>query len=419
MRAVPNTLLYLTADGLMEALGFSQVVRVIEALAARGWRYEVISLEKPNDLGNEKKRRFVEARLAAAGIRWKALPWSVGGTPRAALDNESALVGAAMRRVARGDVAAIHARAYHSAVAALCCELAYRVPFLFDTRSYWFDERIEEGRWFTTPLRLGVARGIEYQLFNRARAVVSLTELQSEDVRAGAFGARDPASAICIPTCADFDDFVRRPVEACAAIAPEVRARLAGRRVLGIVGSINRSYLVDETFALVREVMRLDPRTHLLVLSAQRDEYLTRLKTAGVPADSVTVVSAEHHAMPQWLSVIDWAPLLLRPASRAKRASMPTKLAEFFAMGIRPIHFGCNTDVGDWVRRVGTGLSLESVDSAALVKAAEAIVRAPAVDLAAGRKIAQTHFSLRSGVDRYDRLLSGVMNLRAVAGNSR
>src|SRR4051812_39181297 len=39
-------ILYLTMDGLLEPLGRSQIVKFIERLAQRGWRYTIVSLEK-------------------------------------------------------------------------------------------------------------------------------------------------------------------------------------------------------------------------------------------------------------------------------------------------------------------------------------------------------------------------------------
>lgn len=61
--AAAGAITYLTADGLLEPIGFSQVVRVIEALARRGWRYRVVSLERPQDLARESRVREVRQRL--------------------------------------------------------------------------------------------------------------------------------------------------------------------------------------------------------------------------------------------------------------------------------------------------------------------------------------------------------------------
>ncbi len=402
------SLLYVTSDGLLESLGFSQVVRVVEALAAKGWRYQVLSLEKPADLKRADRVRDVERRLSDAGIRWHRQPYDWSGSARAAVANLKTLISQTLRLVATGKVDAVHARAYHGVFAAHAAWLGYRTPYLFDTRSYWFDERLEEGRWFTTPIRLGVARGFEHQFFAHAAAVVSLTELQADDVRQGRFGPAHDRPIVCIPTCADYEDFVRRPVADCTRVPEAVRAKLSGACVLGIVGSLNRSYLVDETLDLARRVLERRPDAQLLVLTGQIDAYRERLGQHGLGSHPrVTVTKADHDAMPEWLSLMTWGMLLLDPQSPAKRASMPTKLAEFFATGVRPVQFGCNSEVSEWVKRAGSGLVLPGIEPHHLDAAAQAMASSTvtAQVLAEARALTTGHFSLASGVARYDAVL--------------
>jgi glycosyltransferase involved in cell wall biosynthesis len=398
-----SKLLYLTADGLLQPLGFSQVVRVVEGLSRRGWPYALFSLERAADLAAENKVRDLKARLSAAGVAWRFAPYGEGGGGRVAAQNEALLVDAAVSHRGSG----IHARAYHSAVAALAAWVSRRTPYLFDARSYWFDERLEDGRWFTSPIRLAVARGVEHQLFAQAAGVVSLTELQADDVRSGRFGPSRQKAVQCITTCADFDDFTRKPAVECRRVPAEVREVLAGKRVLGIIGSVNRSYLVDETLSLVAEVLRRDANAHLLILSAQRDEYVRRLAVLGIDDARVTLTRADHEAMPEWLSLIDWGMLLLNPDSPAKRASMPTKLAEFLACGVRPVQFGCNVEVSEWVRKTGSGFVLPDVHQQTLASAAERIASSSAeLELTTrARELAAPHFSLEAGLTRYEQVL--------------
>ncbi|MDP3157130.1 MAG: hypothetical protein Q8N23_30950 [Archangium sp.] len=404
MTSLPTSLLYVTADGLLEPLGFSQVVRVVEGLARRGWPYRLASLEKTADLAREDRVRDLRARLSASRIDWNFTPYASDGSVSAAARNEAALISAATST--RG-VAGLHARAYHSAVAAFARWLRDRTPYLFDARSYWFDERLEDGRWFTTPIRLAVARGVEHQLFAQAAGVVTLTELQADDVRAGRFGTSRHKAVQCITTCADFHDFVRRPSAECLRVPEVIRKNLSGKRVLGIIGSVNRSYLVDETLSLVSAVLRRDANAHLLILSGQREEYVRRLDGLHVDPARFTLTRADHEAMPEWLSLIDWGMLLLNPGSPAKRASMPTKLAEFLACGVRPVQFGCNAEVSEWVRSTGSGFVLADVRPETLEAAAERIVAAPADAgvMEQARVLAAPHFSLSSGLDKYERVL--------------
>lgn len=410
----PDELLYLTQDGLLEPLMHSQVVRVVERLTSLGWRYRILSLEKEKDLADGPRVRRLRSRLEAAGVRWEFAAFDWAQSPSAAANNLGFLTGRAVELARSGLIRGIHARAYVPAVAALAAWNATGISWVFDARGYWIDERLEEGRWFTTPFRLGVARGLEHQLFTTASAVVTLTEIQAREVEAR-FSPLGPRPVQCITTLADYDDFIRRPVASLSRVPPEFLARVRGQRVVAIIGSINRSYLVDETLDLARRILKASPSTHLLVLSGQREEYEKRLTALAVPMERVTIVRAEHDAMPEWLSLVEWCLLLLQPNSVAKRASMPTKLGELFASGVRPLQFGCNEEVSAWVRRAGSGLVLESVSPSALEAAAQ-VVAASVVDdavLGRARDVTRAHFSLEAGTMKYARLLEAVFRRSA------
>jgi hypothetical protein len=132
-------------------------------------------------------------------------------------------------------------------------------------------------------------------------------------------------------------------------------------------------------------------------------------RAAGIADERCTNVTVHHDAMPRWMALVDWG-LLLLTTSIAKRGSMPTKLAEFFASGVRPVFIGCNEEVGRWVNAAGSGLVLGSTSDEEL-RAAAARISASAPDpelLRRARESTAPHFSLRSGVDRYDALLRAI-----------
>jgi glycosyltransferase involved in cell wall biosynthesis len=290
--------------------------------------------------------------------------------------------------------------------------VAWTLPgrWVFDFRGYVVDERLEAGRWFGNPLVLRLARSVERRLFRSSSAAVSLTELAAEDVRSGRFGdwpADKPL--IVVPTCADYDEFSipRREGE----IPAEVRSRLEGRCVLAFVGSVNASYRTVEALRLFRRVLEHRRDVHLLCLTRQREELLRLLEREGVPEDVRTLATATPDAMPRWLSHIDWGLHLLEP-SPAKRASMPTKLAEFFAAGVRPIHYGCNAEVGAWVERAGSGVVLDGIGADDLDRAARRVAEAPVRPdiLRQARERTRSHFDLEAGARRYEGLLRELLS---------
>jgi hypothetical protein len=413
-----DEIVYVTVDGVLQPLGYSQVCRVLFGLAARGYRYQLISLERCHDLADTQRVQRLESELATHGIEWKRQVYESTGNTSSAGRNLLRLGESLRSSLRRPGVRLVHARAYHSALMAMISGGLRGVPYLFDARGRWVDERLAGGRWFKHRHVEAAARVIERQLYTRAAGIVTLTQLHADDIVGGAFGRYTGAPLDVITTCADFSSFTleRRLTtndSDTSAIPRQVRRRLADNLVLAFVGSTNASYRYTDSFALAAEILARRADTHLLVLTQQVAEFASLAQRTGLPVDRYTITAADHRDMPEWLSRIDWAIQLLN-GDVAKRGSMPTKLAEFFAAGVRVLHFGCNAEVTRWVERAGSGYVLPALDADALGRAADFVVnsRADANVLATARERMHAHFALECGVDAYDRLLSQLLGGR-------
>ena len=383
---------------MLQPLGFSQVVRPVLGLAARGWRYELVTLEREVDLADTARVEALRRRLADAGVAWTALPYRIGRQPISAALN-IAHPAAVVARRSRGK-ALVHARSYLGALIARAAKRISGVPYLFDTRGFWIDERREQGRWFAHDRIYRSAKAIEQSLYADAAGAVSLTQLGADDIASGAFGDWSGKPVVAIPTCVDQEEFT---------LHRRRRPELEEKLVVAWVGSINNWYFIDEGLEIFRRVREREPRAHLLWLTPQVDAAKARVASRGIDEAASTVVSAGHDEMPEWLGSIDWG-LLLLVETYAKRASMPTKLAEFLASGVRPIHHGCNAEVGDWVEATGSGVTVRSLDARSLDDAAAKIVARgrSSNGLEEARRRSAAHFSLAAGIERYDALLSEI-----------
>lgn len=400
------TTVYLTFDGLLEPIGTSQVVRPLIALAEGGHPYAVVSLEKPRDLANASRLTALSERLRAAGIDWRYAPFCAGGGAAKVARNVARLTRLGLTLTLRRRAHLLHPRAHLSASVALAIHRVTRTPYLFDFRGYWVDEQQAQGRWFVpgAPYRLG--KLWERRLISNAAAMVTLTNLARDDIRTGLLTSRHPPSerVVTIPTVADFQEF--RPGDETPAVGPEIASRLRNRLVVAFIGAFNPFYAVDESLHLFQEIARRRPDAHLLCMTRQTETAQASLNACGIAPSQRTLVSVPHREICDWLRLVDWGLLLIHP-TYSKRGSMPTKLAELLASGVRPLQFGCNDEVGDWVRRTGAGIALDSLDREALAKAADRVAADPLDPKTArrAREIASAHFSLQSGIDRYAQLL--------------
>jgi glycosyltransferase involved in cell wall biosynthesis len=106
---------------------------------------------------------------------------------------------------------------------------------------------------------------------------------------------------------------------------------------------------------------------------------------------------------------MDWAFLMLHETF-AKRGSMPTKLGELLASGVRPIQYGCNQEVREIVERSGSGVVLDGITQEDLDLAAGKIAANPltSAEVVTARERSRQWFDIDSGVVEYERLLTEI-----------
>ncbi len=380
--------LYVTYDGVLEGPARTQAVPYAAGLAARGHDVAFLSYEAPHLLEDGERRAAVEAELG--DVSWTAVP----RRGRQLIDLISGL--RALRRVVRNrPVDLVHCRGYVPAY--LCLRL--RLPFLFDMRGFWPDERVDGGLWGRRSLGYRTWKRIERRLCERARGIVVLTE-RARDTLVPSGIAPEDADVTVIPTCADLERF--RSVPAAERVA---EAAGAAPRFL-ILGGTGTWYLPDAMLDLAARALEREPRAVLHVLTADPHEPLLRgLEARGIPAARRLVRTVPAASVPRWISGARAAIVLLR-STWSKGASSPTKLGELLGCGV-PILM--NAGIGDADRILGNervGVCVTGFDAAAYDAALDSLDGLYAdgePDLRARcRALAERAFSLPMALERYE-----------------
>lgn len=395
-----SRILYLTNDGLLEPLGASQVVSYVLRLSELGFSYEILSLEKPDDLGNSPRVQDLQKQLQAGNVRWDWVVYAKVFLPMLALTYVRFFLQA-RRRLKNAPFDLVHARSFIPAMMARLLHKMGGPRYVFDARGYWIDERAESGRWFKTKMLYTWAKSLEFKVARDAAAIVTLTNLQRDDFR-GLFPEKPIET---ISTCVDFHRF--RPGNVGQDVEPAIRNRLRDKLVLVLIGSINASYKTRESIHLFAAVKALYSQAHLLCLTRQREEMRALITEAAISEDSFTIRSVPHEQMHQWMTLAHWG-LLLLEFTPAKRASIPTKLGEMLAAGVRPVQYGCNEEVALLVANAGSGIVLKSLADHELHTAARQIVEIGSgrEGIAEARALSFDHFSLANGVRKYSEVLA-------------
>lgn len=394
-----SRVLYISHDGVREALGRSQVLAYLYGLSGKGVSICLLSFEKgwrdPRARAElDRLRQEIEAR----GIRWRWLRYHRRPTILATFyDVVQGAIWAAWF-VVRERIGIIHARSYVPALIGWMLKRLFGAKLLFDMRGLWADQRVEGGLWPQNGLRYRLAKAFERRFLREADAIVSLTQAARPEIERLAPFATAKSRITVIPTCVDLGQF---RVDEPARVRPHLG--LEGRFPVIYAGALGTWYLLEEMlhfFAVLRDRV---PQAHFLILSSASPQLIrTALARAPVPAPDVIIAAVPFAEMPVWLAVGRLGLFFLRPAF-SSIAACPTKLGEFLACGVPVVISAGIGDADALVRRERVGVVVEKFTLAEFQRAVDEVLELLQDDGLTHRcrRVAEREFSLAIGVDRY------------------
>lgn len=357
--------LYLSYDGMTDPLGQSQVLPYIIGLTKAGYSFHLVSFEKPDRY--QENRRTIEAICKENNIEWHPLKY----TKRPPLLSTVWDV-LKMRRISsqlhnKHGLSLIHCRSYISALIGLSFKRKKSIPFLFDMRGFWADERLDGGIWqLKNPIFKWVYdyfKKKEVDFFRESDHVVSLTKAGKSEILSW-HGMGEIGSKISvIPCCVDTEKFDSSLISEDNKI--ELRSKLNidnDAYVMGYVGSIGTWYMLDEMLSFFYRNTKEKRNPIFFFVSKEKPSYILKAAAKqGINSQSIRVVSSMHHEVPLYMSLFTCSIFFILPAY-SKKASSPTKQGELMSMGIPII---CNDGVGD------TADIVKKYDAGFVVPAAE------------------------------------------------
>ena len=238
--------------------------------------------------------------------------------------------------------------------------MSARPKLLFDIRGFFPEEYVDAGVW---PEGGSIYRGVkraEAWMMKEADGFVVLTEA-AEKIIAAEVGDR-PLEVV--PCCVDLGRFET----ANELTRREYREKLSirDRFTLAYVGAFGGWYLTQETADVFQVAKRQRPDTFALILTQSDPEIIApQLRKAGYGPGDIFISKVPASEIPNYLCAADAAVSLIRNCY-SKKASSPTKNAEYLACGL-PIF--ANSGIGDTdeqIKQDRTGIVIDGFDDVTL-----------------------------------------------------
>jgi glycosyltransferase involved in cell wall biosynthesis len=336
--------LYLCYFGLREPLVQTQVLPYLRQLVAGGVKVSLLTFEPEMRSGwSEGDIVVARSRLLAEGIKWRLLPYHKRPSLPATLYDIAAGARYATRLAKREKIDVFHARSHVAAAMGALAKWRSGGWLVFDIRGFMPEEYVDAGMWKDNGLLYRGMKAIERELVKSSDAFIVLTEKAREILFPGCKGEDRRGRPIeVIPCCIDPLRF--RGIDESSRAVARREMNLDHRRVIAYVGSFGGWYLTDEMMSFFATAKARDRSTFVMVLTqSDAGEIERRLCDAGLREGDFFVSMVAPADVPRYLQAADMALSFIKPCY-SKRASSPTKVAEYLACGLPVVS---NAGIGD------------------------------------------------------------------------
>jgi glycosyltransferase involved in cell wall biosynthesis len=320
-----KNIIYISYDGMHESLGKSQVLSYLNLIAESNITVDLISYEKThinNDLNNVNisKKIFWHKLIYHKKFKLFSAVYDI-------------LIGyfKVSSILKNKNINLIHCRSYISAIIALISYYRHNVPFIFDMRGLWIDEKIESGSWNNLSFKpiIYFFRQIEKLLFKKSISIITLTE--SSKVFICQKHKLNSKKVNVIPTCVNYNLFFESSI-----LRKNIRNKLNiddKTFLLIYSGSIGGYYRLDYIFDFF-EQLKLTLNCKLLLLTNTDKKVLfNELYGRTLSVNDIIITKCDYEEVNNYLNASD-AGLIIYEKTISSLARSSTKLAEYWACNL-------------------------------------------------------------------------------------
>jgi glycosyltransferase involved in cell wall biosynthesis len=383
--------LYIVYWGASEPLGQSLVLPAVNRLAALGVDLTLITFEKPADSRQTEQIARLREAFRVRGVNWIPLIYHKRPKiPATLFDIVHGCARAILSRVGnRFDV--VHARTFIGGLIGLLVAPVLQSKLVYHNEGFYPDEQVDAGLWSRDSLPHRLAKALERRLYAHSDAIIALSNRAKQQIEALPAVVEQRTPVIVVPSCVDLDRF---------SADPPKKGHTDGCLRFVYAGSVGGRYRLDQIARFV-QVASKDHPVHLQVLShTSPDLVRSVLNSSGLRDGEWSVANVPHSSIPAELSK-QTVGMHFLAQGLSDYGGSPTKIGEYWAMGLPVVLTSNISDCEDIVYRERVGVILNGCDDYAYSRAlAELRVLLADDDLADRcRQAAESHYGLEAACE--------------------
>jgi glycosyltransferase involved in cell wall biosynthesis len=405
-------ILFISYDGMTDPLGQSQVIPYLASLTKFGYRFTILSCDKPDRYAAHKA--YVTKLIDPFPIQWVSVPYHKSPPVLSSVYDFWQLKKEAVRLHLQENFDMVHTRVGVPTIVALHLKKKYGVHFLNDIRGFWADERIDGGMWnIKNPVYkflYNFFRQKEDECINIADYNTCLTYAARKEIHTWKQINKQPIEVEVIPCCADLELFNPEKVDATAKQKLKATLQIKDSDIIvSYLGSIGGWYLTDEMMQFCKMLSDRMPQVKFLFISPHlHDVIVAAAAKHHLSADKLLVKHAQRHEVATMLSLSTYSIFFIKPCY-SKISSSPTKHGEIMAMGIPVITNAGVGDVKDIVEKYQAGYVVDNFSELSFAAVIDKIVAGKTFDSNAIRNGAKDFYSLDIATERYHKVYKAVL----------
>jgi glycosyltransferase involved in cell wall biosynthesis len=410
-----HKILYISYDGMTDHLGQSQVLPYLCGLSKKGFQFDLISFEKPEKFIVLKD--VISKICFDNNINWHPLTYTKKPPVISTLYDILRMKRLAKQLHQSNNYSIVHCRSYIPGMIGRNLKKHTGLPFIFDMRGFWVDERVEGKIWnLKNPLFKFIYtffKKIETGLFKDADQIVSLTNAAIPTINK--IRSSENKNITVIPCCVDENHFNFKNISITES--QKVKTALGFSNsdfILTYLGSLSTWYMPEKMLDFYNILLQKIPDAKFLFITQENPQPIINLAIQKrIPTSNLVFKSAHRSNLPAILSISDSTIYFITP-SFSKIASSPTKKAELLCMGIPSV---CNDGVGDTTQIMETnyaGFVCRNFNESEYLKAIDFLTSSlkKPDEKERLRSIGINYFSLEKGVEKYNRVYEQALTAR-------